>query len=177
MEAVSFQPLLCSVVAFCAAAMHGYTWWLRRKEPAYLWLAVGAIGIIGIAGATAMIYEAADVREAELWQRIMLSHAAVVLYGFYSFTRCLLGLGKLRADPVVHAFAGLMVAQAFWPGLVFGGPAVERHVASIGLHYTAREIGPLGIAFVAAFAAVALYLTTLWVRPFAWACSMNRKSS
>ncbi len=164
MEIVSLPPLLCSVVALCLAVIHGYTWWLRRHEPAHLWLAVGAVGIVGIAASTAMIYEAAGVAQAELWQRIMLSCAAVVLLGFHSFTRSMLGLAKRRADRIVEAIVFAMVAQGLWPQLVFGGAVVRRTIGGSGMAYAAREIGGLGVVFLAGLVAVALYLTVLWVR-------------
>lgn len=164
MEIVSLQPVLCSVVALCLACIHGYTWWLRRKESEHLWLAVGAIGIVGIAASTALIYEAPDVVEAELWQRIMMSCAALVLLGFHSFTRVLLGLARDRAAWVLDGIAFVMVAQVLWPGLVFGGDVLHRRIGGTGIEYIAREVDGVGLVFVACLIGVGLYLTVLWIR-------------
>ena len=125
--------------------MHGYTYWLHRKEPAHLWLAVGAVGIVGVAMSTAMVYEAYDVVDAELWQRIMLACAALLLLGFHGFTKCMLEIPSARLDYVVDGVVVAMAGQALWPELVFGGPALERSVDSMGLHYFAREIAPIGV--------------------------------
>jgi signal transduction histidine kinase len=163
MEAVSVQPLLCSVVALGAAGLHGYTYWLRRKEPAHLWLAVSALGIVGIAVTTAMTYQASDGVSAERWQRFMVASAAIVLLGFHAFTECMLRLPRLPGAPFVYAVGAAMVGQLFWPDLVFGGAVVERSVGWIGLHYTARDMSPVGAGFVAGLFFVFAYLSRLWI--------------
>ncbi len=144
--------------------MHGYTYWLRRKEPAHLWLAVGAVGIVGVAMSTSMVYEAYDVVDAELWQRIMLACAALLLLGFHGFTKCMLEIPAARLDYVVDGVVVAMAGQALWPELVFGGPALERSVDSMGLHYFAREIAPIGVVFIAGLFGFFVHLTRVWIQ-------------
>ncbi len=55
-----------------------------------------------------------------------------------------------------------MVIQMLWPGLVFGGAAIERNVDYLGLHYYARDLGPFGFATVAVFGAYITFVVRIW---------------
>jgi len=162
MGTVSVQALMCSMLAVAAAAIHGYTFALRRKEPAHLWLAFSALGIVGIAATTALVYEAASAAEAELWQRCMLAAAAPVLFGFHRFTLSLLELKRSRVDRALAVTAGILVVQVFWPHLVFGGVEFERHVPLLDLHYYSHELAGAGIAMVAGFGVYGAHVARLW---------------
>jgi len=162
MEIASVQALVCATVALCAAALHGYTYWLRHTESAHLWLAVSALGTVGIAVALAFVYGADDAAAGELWQRIMIGAAALTMVGFYRFTRSIMGHPPSRLDPLMNLQGALMVGQVFWPRLVFSGPAVERTVPFLGLDYFASEMGTVGFALVAGFSVLFAYVCRSW---------------
>ena len=111
----SVLALLCSMIAFSAAAIHAFTYALRRKEPAHFWLAVSALGIVGIAISTAMLYEAESVANAELWQRLMLSAAAPTLMGF-----------GLAMSPVLFSYLG-------WNSSVYVASEIRNPASSAGM--------------------------------------------
>jgi signal transduction histidine kinase len=162
MGTASVQALLCSMIALSAAAIHAFTYALRRKEPAHSWLAVSALGIVGIAISTALLYEARSVAEAELWQRVMLGAAAPALFGFHHFSLSLLEVNSSKLDHCFGIGAGAMVLQMFWPELIFGGAAIERHVDYLNLHYYARDLSPFGAATVSIFGGYIIFVARIW---------------
>jgi signal transduction histidine kinase len=162
MGIASVQALLCSMMALSAAAIHGFTYAVRRKEPAHLWLAVSALGILAIAVSTALMYEVSTAAEGEFWQRVMLGAAAPTLIGFHYFSLSLLELERSRIDRYFVLGAGALVLQLFWPGLVFGGAEIERNVAYLDLHYYARDMGAFGAAVVAIFGAYIAFIARIW---------------
>ncbi len=162
MGIASVQALLCSMVALSAAAIHAFTYALRRKEPAHLWLAISALGIVGIAISTALLYESSSAADGEFWQRVMLATAAPTLIGFHYFSLSLLEVEDSPLDRWFGLVACAMVFQAFWPGLVFSGEVIERRFAYLDLHHHARDLGPVGAVVVVMFAAYTAFVARIW---------------
>jgi len=152
-----------ALLSGAAAASNYWLWRERRSEPAHLWLALAAAAVAGICIGKALVYEATTTAEVVRWQRLQLAAAGPLLIGFLRFSFLF-----LRAEsPVVDRIGvvlGIGVVAASLTPWAFDGIAHERSVPWLGQHYMELGLGPLGIAFFAAFAALFCWLLVFYGR-------------
>jgi signal transduction histidine kinase len=159
----SVLNLCFALLAATAAAFNFWLWRERRSEPGHLWLALAAGSVAFICLGKTMLYEAETTAQIVRWQRLQLAAAGPLLIGFFRFSFLF-----LRAEaPVVDRLAlavGLGVVVASCTPWAFDGVAHPRSVPWLGQHYREMSLGPVGIAFFAAFSAFFAWLLVFYGR-------------
>ena len=165
MGSASALSLASAIVALCAGAFNGWLFMLRRKEPEHLYLAIAAVGIAGMGGSMALLYQAQDLATAQRWQGAMLVAGGPLIAAFVRFTSCLLRFEQPRLEAAALVLAAASVVLPFFPGLLFTDRVIQRESPELGLHYVAGAFAP--VAFLYMLGIVALFgrlIQTFWLR-------------
>ena len=145
------------VVPIYTALLHAWIYAHRRGETQHLWLAISALGVAGIAAAVHGRVALATVETAVSWQNWQMIGGAVLGIGFVRWVHAALRLQRPRLERAVNAFVALVgVAVAF--GLVFSDAIALRPALGRAGVVPEAMLTPLGIAIVAIFAALVVYV-------------------
>jgi signal transduction histidine kinase len=130
-----------AVVALCTAVLNLWIFLVRRREKEHLWLAVSAMGIAAMACATAGLYAARDLAEAERCQLLALTSGAPVLVGFLRFTAYFLRVDIRRVERLTTSFILLAAtAMVLEPGWMFTGRTLQMTLPLTGHVYVEPEL-------------------------------------
>jgi signal transduction histidine kinase len=143
------------VLAACTALYNLWLFALRPEERAHLWLAVAALGVVGIGTGLSMVYESTDLASARIAHTVALAPAPLLVTGFLRFTAVFLGVRMDWSERVAGiftlAFVIVFVANPDW---FFSGERIDAIV--FGEHHVEAAFRPtLGFAlpgFLAMFA-------------------------
>ena len=150
MNPVSLLTLMLGVVALCVATFNGLFFFFRRREPAHLWLAIAAAGMVPAAGFSAALYTSTGPWEASLFRQGALLSLVVLAWGYARFSETFLNapLGWVR--PALVASIAVQLPAAWIPGLGHTLEPVLRSVPPFDVHYVDTVIAPAhaAISFV-----------------------------
>lgn len=156
--------LACVVVAATTACQHAWIFCLRPRETSHGWLALAAVGIVGIGVGHVGAYHATTAAEAGRWMRWMFASTAPILVGITRFSLGFLGVRQPRFDRLVTGFAvALPPVALFAPGFA-SGTSVPRHIAAFDVTFLDAGLGPLGYASVGVLLAFFVWMLGIYAR-------------
>jgi signal transduction histidine kinase len=135
---------------------------LRRQDRGHLWLGIAALGLVGAAVPTALLYESTSAAEAIELRRGILAGVAIHIFGFVRFCEGLLDVSLRKMERICWVTFGFMAAASFVPGLTFSGEPLVRPL--LGEHYVDAEITTFGAALLLVFVANTVWLLALFHR-------------
>jgi len=162
MDALTAVVLACVVVAATTACQHAWIFWLRPQETSHGWLALAAVGIVGIGACHVRVYEASSVAEAERWMRWMFASTAPTLVGITRFSLAFLGVRQRLFERLAVGFGVVLPVAAFLPGFTAGG--ATRTVPALGLSFMEARLGPTGHAAVGVLLALFVWMLFIYAR-------------
>jgi signal transduction histidine kinase len=156
MGAASLGSAMFALLALCAAGLNIWLFAQRPREPAHLWLAVAAAGVVWLATGYAALYHADTLAEAQRAQLVALTSALPIVIGFSRFTKSFLQ----TTPPLLQRIAPLytlavVLLPTLYPPIFFSGGIVERRVEPFDERYFQAGITP--IAGVALFLFLPLF--------------------
>src|SRR5688500_11442980 len=126
MGAASLGSAMFALLALCAAGLNIWLFAQRPREPAHLWLAVAAAGVVWLATGYAALYHADTLAEAQRAQLVALTSALPIVIGFSRFTKSFLQ----ATPPLLQRIAPLytlavVLLPTLYPPIFFSGGIVE----------------------------------------------------
>jgi len=156
-DANSVLSLGFSLLAGYLAAFHGWLYWKRRSEPAHLWLAVTGAGMAILTCAQGMALAGETTQAIDPWIRLQFAASAPIAIGFVRFTWQLFQIERPQIDRAVligSSLGAILVLTTPW---VMGAPPLDPS-------WPAPAPDRLGHVFMAAYAALIVYVFVLYAR-------------
>jgi signal transduction histidine kinase len=152
MGAASLVSAMFALLALCAAGLNVWLFAQRPREPAHLWLAVAAAGIVWLGTGYAALYDAATAAEAQRAQLVALTAALPIVIGFSRFTDAFLQTRPAPLQRIAPLYTLVVVlVSTLYPPAFFSGSIVERRVALLDERYLQAGIAPLAGVALALF--------------------------
>ncbi len=145
------------VVPIYTALLHAWIYAHRRRASAHLWLAISALGAGGIAIAVLGRTAAPTTDAAVAWQRWQMFGGAVLTVGFVRWAHAALRLERPRLERAVDVFVALD-CLGLARGAIFSDEVVLRPALGRPGVVPEAVLSPLGIAVVAVFGGLVLYV-------------------
>ena len=163
MDALSAVVLGCVVVAATTACQHAWIFWLRPQEASHGWLALAAVGIVGVGACHVRVYDASSVAEAERWMRWMFASTAPTLVGITRFSLAFLGVRRPLFERLVIGF-GVALPLAAMASPTFTAGGVPRTLPFFDVSFVEARLGPMGHVAVGVLLALFVWMLVIYGR-------------
>ena len=161
MGAASLVSASFALLALCAAGLNVWLFAQRPREPAHLWLAVSAAGVVWLGCGYAALYDAGSLGEAQRAQLVALTAALPIVIGFSRFTNSFLAAPPSRLMRMASLYTlAVVLLPTLHPPIFFSGATVERRVEPFADVYVQAGITPLGGLALALF--LPLFAEFVW---------------
>ena len=145
------------VVPIYTALLHAWIYAHRRHEITHLWLAISALGVVGIATSVLCRNAATSPAVSLGWQQFELAAGAVLAVAFVCWAHAALALQRPRME---RAVAGLVVliAVGLATNSIFSDVIVERPALGGDGRTSEAMLAPFGVFVVSIFAFFVTYV-------------------
>jgi signal transduction histidine kinase len=165
MGAASLVSAMFALLALCAAGLNVWLFAQRPREPAHLWLALAAAGVVWLATGYAALYGADTLAGAQRAQLVALTAALPIVIGFSRFTNSFLQTKPARLQRIAPLYTlAVVLLPTLHPPLFFSGEIVERRVEPFDDRYLQAGITPVAAIALALFLPLFVELVATYFR-------------